>query len=385
MTAQTSPASNLRIAMFSGNYNYVRDGANQALNRLAGYALAQGASVRVYSPTTATPAFAPTGDLVDVPAIPLPFGRGEYRLARGLPGRVRADIERFGPNIFHVSAPDILGHRALTMARAVGIPVLASVHTLFETYPAYYGLGFMEGPLVALLRRFYNRCDALVAPSIEIAERLAGQGIDRPISVWSRGVDHARFHPDRRDNGWRRQLGIADDELVIGFLGRLVLEKGLDVFAAVCAELNRRGVHHRVLAIGDGPARDSFATDVPGVIFAGFQSGNDLGRAVASMDIFLNPSVTETFGNVTLEAMAAGVPVVAANATGARTLVTDGVTGRLIGPRDIAAYADAIAAYAADRTLLAAAGAAGRAASLAYHWDIINQKVIDEYCRVAAR
>lgn len=385
MTAQTSPASKLRIAMFSGNYNYVRDGANQALNRLAGYALGQGASVRVYSPTTATPAFAPTGDLVDVPAIPLPFGRGEYRLARGLPGRVRADIEGFAPNIFHVSAPDILGHRALTMARAAGIPVLASVHTLFETYPAYYGLGFMEGPLVALLRRFYNRCDALVAPSIEIAERLAGQGIDRPISVWSRGVDHARFHPDRRDNGWRRQLGIADDELVIGFLGRLVLEKGLDVFAAVCAELNRRGVHHRVLAIGDGPARDSFAADVPGVIFAGFQSGNDLGRAVASMDIFLNPSVTETFGNVTLEAMAAGVPVVAANATGARTLVTDGVTGRLIGPRDIAAYADAIAVYAADRTLLAAAGAAGRQASLAYHWDIINQKVIDEYCRVAAR
>ncbi len=385
MTAQTSPASKLRIAMFSGNYNYVRDGANQALNRLAGYALAKGASVRVYSPTTATPAFAPTGDLVDVPAIPLPFGRGEYRLARGLPGRVRADIERFAPNIFHVSAPDILGHRALTMARAAGIPVLASVHTLFETYPAYYGLGFMEGPLVALLRRFYNRCDALVAPSIEIAERLEGQGIERPISVWSRGVDHARFHPDRRDNGWRRQLGIADDELVIGFLGRLVLEKGLDVFAAVCAELNRRGVHHRVLAIGDGPARDSFAADVPGVIFAGFQSGNDLGRAVAAMDIFLNPSVTETFGNVTLEAMAAGVPVVAANATGARTLVDDGVSGRLIAPCDISAYADAIAAYAADRALLAAAGAAGRAASLAYHWDIINQKVIDEYCRVTAR
>ncbi|MGC8000576.1 hypothetical protein, partial [Salmonella enterica] len=87
----------------------------------AGYALAKGASVRVYSPTTATPAFAPIGDLVDVPAIPLPFGRGEYRLARGLPGRVRADIEQFAPNIFHVSAPDILGHRALTMARAAGI------------------------------------------------------------------------------------------------------------------------------------------------------------------------------------------------------------------------------------------------------------------------
>ena len=385
MTGGTGGAAGLRVAMFSGNYNYVRDGANQALNRLAGYALGQGAALRVYSPTTATPAFTPTGDLVDVPAVPLPLGRGEYRLARGLPGPVRADIASFGPTLFHVSAPDILGHRAVSLALSMGQPVVASVHTLFETYPAYYGLGFMERPLVAMLRRFYNRCDALVAPSEEIAERLRGQGIIRPVSVWSRGVDHDRFHPDRRDLPWRRSLGIGDDELVIGFLGRLVLEKGLDVFAAVCAELRRRGVAHRVLAIGDGPARESFAADVPGLVMAGFQAGNDLGRAVASMDIFLNPSVTETFGNVTLEAMAAGVPVVAANATGARTLVDDGVSGALVPPRDINGYADAIAAYAADPAKLAAAGAAGRQRSLAYHWDTINQKVIDVWLDAAGR
>ncbi len=384
MTEKGGPASDLRIALFSGNYNYVRDGANQALNRLAEYLLRQGAALRVYSPTVAEPAFPPTGDLIDVPAFPIPFGRGEYKLARRLPQAVRDDIAAFAPNCLHVSSPDIMCHSAVTMGREQGIPVVASVHTLFETYPAYYGAGFLERPLVAVLRRFYNRCDALVAPTPEIAERLAGQGITRPVNVWSRGVEHGRFNPARRSNEWRRSLGIGDDELVIGFLGRLVLEKGLDVFALVCGELRARGIAHRTLVIGDGPAKEQFAQDVPGLVFAGFQMGDDLGRAVASMDILLNPSVTETFGNVTLEAMAAGVPVVAANATGARTLVEDGVTGRLIGARDIPAYADAIAAYAADPEVRHAAGAAGHEAAKAYEWDAVNQKVVDTYRQVGA-
>jgi phosphatidylinositol alpha 1,6-mannosyltransferase len=375
-------AASLRIALFSGNYNYVRDGANQALNRLVGYVLDQGAAVRIYSPTIIDPPFQAIGDLVDVPAIAFPGGRGEYRLARGLPRRVRADIERFAPNCVHVSAPDILGHRAVSMARAAGLPVVASVHTLFETYPAYYGLGFLERPLVAMLRRFYNRCDALVAPSEEIAERLRDQGVVRPVTVWSRGVDHARFNPARRDNHWRWSMGIADDDLVIGFLGRLVLEKGLDVFTAVCAELSRRGVTYKVLVIGDGPEKEMFLASIPGAIPAGFQMGDDLGRTVASMDVLLNPSVTETFGNVTLEAMAAGVAVVAANATGARTLVVDGVTGRLIEPRAINAYADVIARYAEDRPSLAAAGLAGHRAAQAYDWNSINQKVVDAWLSV---
>lgn len=375
----------LRIALFSGNYNCVRDGANQALNRLMAFALSRGAMVRVYSPTVPQPAFPATGDLVDVPAIPMPFGRSEYRLARGLPKNVRDDLTRFAPNIVHVSAPDILGHRAVSWARDRAIPVVASVHTLFETYPAYYGMGFMEKPLVAICRRFYNRCDALLVPTSDISDRLHSQSITSPRSIWARGVDHARFNPDRRDLDWRRELGIADDELVVGFLGRLVLEKGLDVFAAVCAELRARGVAHKVLAIGDGPARDCFRAECPDAILVGLQVGDDLGRAVAAMDILLQPSVTEAFGNVTLEAMAAGAAVVAANATGARTLVDNGFTGHLVAPSDVAAYADAIEAYAGDRAALRRAGEAGRAASLAYDWDVINQKVIDVYQSLIAQ
>ena len=125
--------NDLRVALFSGNYNYVRDGANQALNRLVGYLLRQGVQVRVYSPTVENPAFPPTGDLVSVPSVPIP-GRPEYRLPIAIPGRVRLDLERFAPNVVHVSSPDIVGHRAVSWARRRRVAAVASVHTRFETY-----------------------------------------------------------------------------------------------------------------------------------------------------------------------------------------------------------------------------------------------------------
>ena len=371
--------SDLRVALFSGNYNYVRDGANQALNLLVGHLLRRGVTARVYSPTVANPAFPATGDLVDVPAIPLPGGRGEYRAARGLPAKVRQDLATFRPNLIHVSAPDFLGHRAVSYARRHGIARIASLHTRFETYPRYYGLGFLEPLAERLLTRFYNRVDRVLVPGTLLAEILHGWGVQTPTTVWSRGVNHERFSPKRRDLGWRRTLGIGEDEVAIGFLGRLVKEKGLDVFADVVAELRRRGVPHRVLVIGAGPARQWFAEQVPNSAFAGFQSGDELGRAVASMDLFFNPSVTETFGNVTLEAMAAGVPGVAARATGAVGLVDDGVTGVLVEPRNISGYADAIEKLVLDHDARRTMGIMGSRKAAGYRWDTINEGVLTTY------
>ncbi|MCV0382445.1 MAG: glycosyltransferase family 1 protein [Erythrobacter sp.] len=373
----------LRIALFSGNYNYTRDGANQALNRLAGYILSQGAALRIYAPVVAEPDFPPTGDLVDVPNTRMPVrGRGEYRMPLGLGRKAKADLEAFAPNLVHVSSPDPTGHAAVTWARRHGIPVLASVHTKFETYPRYYGLGFIEPWIEAMLRRFYNRCDALVAPSESQIAELKAQGMHRDISLWTRGVDREIFHPDRRDLAWRRSLGIADHETAIAFLGRLVMEKGLDTFAETIRELRRRDVPHRVLVIGDGPARGWFENALPGGVFAGFQTGPDLGRALASSDVFFNPSVTETFGNVTLEAMASGLPVVAAGATGSASLVDDGETGVLVRDGTPTAFADALAPYCTDPALRHAHGDAGARKAGEYSWDRINQAVIDTYLRL---
>jgi len=377
--------SDLRVALFSGNYNYTRDGANQALNLLVGHLLDRGVRVRVYSPTVDEPAFPPTGDLVSVPAIPMPAGRAEYKLARGLPKKVRADLEAFAPNLIHVSAPEILGHRAVTWARKHNIASVASFHTRFETYPRYYHIGFVEPLLTGMLTRFYNRVDEVVVPSPSVADLIKSWGVTVPVSIWSRGVDHEQFNPGRRDLAWRRSLGIADNEVAVGFLGRLVLEKGLDIFADVVNELTRRGVPHKVLVVGDGPARDWFADRVPDAVFAGFQSGDDLGRAVAGMDVFFNPSVTETFGNVTSEAMAAGVAVVAARATGAVDLIEEGVNGFLVPPRNVNAYADAIQRLIEDDSLRASAGTSGHAKAQAYVWGPVNEAVLQTYFAVMAR
>src|SRR6266540_2177804 len=148
----------LRVALFSGNYNYTRDGANQALNRLVGHLLEAGAEVRVYSPTSARPAFPPTGELVSVRSIALP-GRGEYRAALPLPRPVRRDIEAFAPTIIHLSAPDLLGFQAQQLGRRLGVPVVSSLHTRFETYLAYYGLGWLRAAVERYLQRFYAGCD----------------------------------------------------------------------------------------------------------------------------------------------------------------------------------------------------------------------------------
>ena len=374
--------TDLRVALFSGNYNYVRDGANQALNRLVAYLLRQGVSVRVYSPKVKKPAFEPVGDLVGVPAVPIP-GRGEYRFPIILTPGVKKDIHRFRPNMIHVASPEVLGHAALRFARKHHLPVVASVHTRFETYPRYYGFAFLEPAVEAVLRRFYRKCDAIFAPSESMAQLLRDQRMNFNVGIWSRGVERDIFTPDARDLAWRRGLGIADDEVAIGFVGRLVMEKGLDVFADAIDQLIRRGVKHRLLIVGDGPARDWFEKRLPeDAVFAGFQGGRDLARATASLDLLFNPSVTETFGNVTLEAMAAGVAVVAADATGSRSLVVEGVTGRLVRPGAIAFFADALEHYARNAEARTAAGAAGRRESRAYTWDLVNQALLDSYLRI---
>jgi glycosyltransferase involved in cell wall biosynthesis len=170
--------------------------------------------------------------------------------------------------------------------------------------------------------------------------------------------------------------------VAVGFLGRLVMEKGLDVFSDTIDELCRRQIVHKVLVVGDGPARGWFEARLPDASFAGFQVNSELGRAVAGMDVLFNPSVTETFGNVTLEAMACGLPVVAAAATGSESLVDDHASGRLIRPGAVHQFAEALKAYVEDPELRSDHGAAGERRAQDFSWDRINQTVADTYLRL---
>jgi glycosyltransferase involved in cell wall biosynthesis len=370
--------SDLRVALFSGNYNYVRDGANQALNRLVAYLLRQGVQVRIYSPTVKNPAFPATGEVVHIPAVPIP-GRAEYRLGLALPAAVRRDLAEFNPNVVHVSTPDIVGHRAVTWARKNKVAVVASVHTRFDTYLAYYHLEMLEPLARALMRRFYHRCEVVMAPAASTAAILRSQRMNRDVVIWGRGIDRDQFNPGRRDMAWRRSIGIADDEMVIIFLGRVVMEKGLDVFADAIHALDEREVNYRVLVVGEGPARPWFEQQLPRAIFTGEITGVELATALASADVLLNPSITEAFGNVTLEAMASGLPVIAAEATGSTNLVFDGATGRLVDGTDSDEFADALEVYARDPALRRAHGEAGLVKASKMDWDTINSAVVRAY------
>ena len=378
MTGKLEDAAFLRLALFSGNYNYVRDGANQALNRLVDYLERRGAQVLVMSPTAEPAAFEPAGELVSAPSIAIPT-RSEYRFSLGLPKANRERLDAFAPNLVHISAPDLLGRSAVRYAHSRSIPAVASVHTRFDTYLKYYGLGWLEPRLRSYMRKLYGACAHVYAPSESMADALVQDGLVSAPRIWSRGVELDLFHPERRDLEWRRSLGFADDDVVVTFVGRLVLEKGIDIFAAAVKRAKAMGAKCRVLVVGDGPAKAHFETLAPDAVFVGFQSGEDLARAYASSDVFFNPSTTETFGNVTLEAMASGLPSVCADATGSRSLITPGETGYLAPPGDEEIFGAAIAQLTGDTSLRTQMGKAARARSLDYNWDAILGAVFDQY------
>lgn len=364
----SSGAGALRVALFSGNYNYLRDGANLALNTLVEYLLRQGVEVLVFSPTAKKPAFAHAGELISVPSVPLP-GRGEYRVALGLPRSVRRRLDAFQPHIVHLSAPDRLGFKAMQFARERGWPVVASVHTRFDTYLKYYGLQFLLEWGQGYLRNFYARCRHIYVPTQSMMDALRTDGIDGDMRIWARGVDPEKFSPAHRSEALRAQWGVDQHRPAVTFISRLVTEKGLDCLVEAYRRLAARGLSFRPIIVGDGPEREALAARLPEAVFTGFLSGHALAEAYASSDVFFFPSATETFGNVTLEAMASGLPAVCADATGSRSLVLDGETGLLAPIGDVEGFTAAI-----ERLLLQAAerermGAAGRARALEFSWD----------------
>jgi phosphatidylinositol alpha 1,6-mannosyltransferase len=373
----------MRIALFSGNYNYLREGANQALNRLVGYLEKIGGhDVRVYSPVTPTPDFEPVGTLVPVRSIRLPV-RGEFQLALGLPRATRRDIGRFSPDLVHVATPDILCTRAQSFAISEGVPIVASLHTLFETYLDYYGCGWARPLVEAHLRRFYRRSNHVLAPTLALVAEMKLLRGDNRASVWSRGIDRNLFRPDRRDMAWRRSQGIADEETAILFFGRVVLEKGVKIFAETLTALQNEGLRVRPLIVGSGPALETL-TPLRGVVTTGHLQDRALARAVASADVMLTPSTTETFGNVVLEAMASGLAVVSADAPSARALIEDGTTGYLCPPRDVGHYAATISRLVGSPNLRRSIGLAARRASGDYSWDAASASVERTYRTVTS-
>ncbi len=374
----------LRVALFTGSYNYIRDGVALTLNRLVAYLMRQGVEVEVFAPVGPRPALAHEGSLNPAPSIGVPL-RPEYRLALGLPRASRAKLLAFAPEVVHLATPDLLGYAALRLAQARGWPIVGSYHTRYDTYLSYYHLGLLKPLADRGVRAFYNACTEVLAPSPSMVEALAADGVTAPLKMWSRGVDTERFDPARRSETWRAAHGIAPDDIAVAFVSRLVKEKRIDDYADVLDRLTALGGRARALVVGDGPEREALQRRLPRGVFTGFLTGEELAIAYASADIFLFPSDTETFGSVTLEAMASGLPAVCADATGSSSLVEADKTGFLAPVGDVGRLQTAVARLVDDPSLRRRMGEAARARSLLYSWDAAMQSVLDSYQRLAGR
>lgn len=368
----------MRVAVFAGAYDHIADGVALTLNQLVDYLGRQGIPARVFAPTEDDPALDHAGSLTPVPSVPIP-GRSDYRLSLGLTPAVWQELSAFDPTIFHVATPDLLGLQAVRLARGEDIRVAGTFNTHFPSYLKYYRLGALEPLVWRYLRHFYGLCDQVYVPTTAMMEVLERHGIESGVRLWRRGVDVSLFNRSRRSASWRRARGFGDGEAVVAFVSRLVREKGLATFAEVVERLEREEVPHRSLVVGDGPARGELESRLPNTVFTGFLEGPDLARAYASSDVFLFPSDTETFGKVTLEAMASGLPTVCADAAGSRDLVEDGATGSLCDPGDVDAFADAVRRLVRDGSLRRRMGAAAAERAREFARDEVMEQVVGHY------
>jgi glycosyltransferase involved in cell wall biosynthesis len=248
-------------------------------------------------------------DLMLVEGAPIPRYPG---LRFGLPAgrRLNARWSSQRPDAIYVATEGPLGWSALRAARRLGIPVATGFHTRFDDYMGRYGAGFLTPWVFAWLRRFHNRADATLVPTVELQSALIEQGF-RQVRRLGRSVDTKQFHPGWRDAALRSQWGLNDDDIAVISVGRLAAEKNLNVALNAFRALQARKPSTRMIFVGDGPLRNELQSANPDIIFCGVKLGDELARHYASADLFLFPSLSETFGNVTLEAMASGLATVA--------------------------------------------------------------------------
>ncbi|KQX60860.1 glycosyltransferase family 1 protein [Streptomyces sp. Root1310] len=312
--------------------------------------------------------------VVRVPSLPLP-GYPQVRVA--LPSRrVAAAVAEHRADMVHLASPFILGVRGMAAAARLGIPAVAVYQTDLGGYARTY-MGAGEAAAWRRIRSVHAAADLTLAPSSAALHDLDTHGVPR-VKLWPRGVDTRRFRPDRRDEALRRALA-PNGELIVGYVGRLAPEKHVELLSGV------RGLPGvRIVVVGDGPSRPGLEEALPGAVFLGNRTGDELARIFASLDVFVHTGPFETFCQTVQEAMASGVPVVAPAAGGPLDLVAHGRTGLLVPPRDAAVVQDAVAALVADPARRAAYGAAGRAAVEGRTWAAVGDRLIGHYEDVLA-
>lgn len=378
-----SPVPRLRIALVTETYSPEINGVAMTLQRMVDGLIERGHRVQLIRPRQRKDEDENKSSEIEELLL-----RG-WRLPRydglrfGFPARTLLECSwrEQRPDLVHVATEGPLGWSAVSAARKLRIPVSSDFHTNFDHYSQHYGIGWLRQPVAAYLRSFHNRTERTFVPTSAMARDLSEQDY-RDVAVVARGVDTALYSPLRRDAALRRFWGANDDEVVIACVGRLAPEKNLALVCRTLEVIRAQGLSAKMLFVGDGPMRAALQHSCPDAIFAGIRRGKDLGAHYASADLFLFPSLSETFGNVTLEAMASGLCVIAYEYAAAKEAISSGIDGLLAAPEDEERFIESTLRALQDRDFRKSIAEAARIRAAAFSWDCVNDRFSEELVKV---
>ncbi|HEX9039240.1 MAG TPA: glycosyltransferase family 1 protein [Ktedonobacterales bacterium] len=365
----------MRIALVTENFLPKVDGVTRTLAMALEHFQRRGHRAILFGPDGGPRRYA-GAKVYGAPGAPIPF-YPELRFLLPLP-RLEQRLIRFRPDVVHVVDPALLGAAGISWAKRLGAPVVSTYHTNLAAYCAHYHLRALIEPIWAYRRFLHNQCSVTLAPSRSTANELQRRGFER-VGVWGRGVEHAVFTPEKRSTEWRRAMTGDEATPIALYTGRLASEKNLGDLLAAIDEIEQAGAW--LVLVGDGPARGDLERALAGrrASFTGYLGGEALARAYASADIFVFPSLTETYGQVVVEAMASGLPVVAYDAEGVRDSIEHGRSGLLARAGDRSAFVTALRRGLSDQTLRAQLGAEARLRASRQEWPAVLDTLIDTY------
>lgn len=371
----------MRVAIFTDTFLPQVNGVARTIGRLAVELTKRNIDYLILAPETGL-----SGQEYNVhfsPGLQFPF-YPECRLAVPGLGDLSARLEEFSPDVVHLVTEFSMGLCGLKYAQSKGLPIVSSYHTNIPQYLSYYGFSFLSEAAWKYMRWFHNQCPVNFCPSEDSMKLLVKNGILN-LDIWGRGVDTKLFNPARQDPAFKKHLG-ADGKTVLLYVGRLAAEKDLDILMSAFRQVNLSGRNAHLVITGSGPLEESLKHEAnENITFTGYLSGEELAVAYASSDIFVFPSTTETFGNVVLEAMASGLPVVGAYSGGVRDNLIDNYNGLACRPRHAGDMANAIKKLIADTGLAKELSVQARRHALEKSWDSAMQKIIRGYLTAAER
>ncbi|WP_219838649.1 glycosyltransferase family 1 protein [Paenibacillus sp. R14(2021)] len=372
----------MRLALFTDTFAPDVNGVARTLERWSDYLRAQNIPCLVFAPDPAyDKSYQASSTVERFASLPF-FLYPECRLALPNPLHVRRALDAFKPTVIHVATPFNMGLFGIHYAKKHHLPLVASYHTHFDRYLAFYNIQWMVKMLWRYINWFHADCRYIFVPSKSTLQVLKERGWDeKRLAVWTRGIDTKSYHPNVDRALWRAKHGISPDSYVVLYVGRLAPEKNADTAIAAFAKFQRDVCRNAVLVMaGDGPSMETLKQQAlregVNVRFLGFTALPELQQWYAGSDVFLFPSSTETFGNVVLEAMACGTPVICADTGGVVDTVQHEWNGLRCEPGNADSFSKALERIYRDEGLQSRFRARGLAHSMRQSWDAIFEELL---------